>query len=384
MKYKRLTAAVLLLALTACSAQNKADKEIKLPIYENQVKVKTVAAAKTDLEESITTAAGLGYAMADYLRCITGGNLITYNAKTYKEFKKGEVIAVFDSSSLDYDYRRQNILTQAAYDTYAQQKTEKSRLEYEYQKSLLDEIEYQKDQYTIYAPYDCIISSAARLTVGEELSAGDFVCTVAPVDEIYVYIGYDPEKTSDSTPFHLGGKVNVKLTGKTYEATVVSVPKSTNYKFPFQYESQQLSSNTQYEPQSLGLAPEKISSDSFSNKGYTVLNTLIGDRPEGGSPTADSSKNIFIKFSPEVLQQVLEETPNAVSAGWATVTVVTKSLKNVLALPKDAVTSRGGSYVYLYKDGQRIQTPVLTGETINGYTVILAGLSEGDTVAVNK
>ena len=375
---KALTAGILALSLSACSAQDKVDKEIQLPIYENNVKINTVKAEIKDLEESTKAAAAIGYATADALTASVKGNLITFNASAYQFYKEGDIIAAIDSSDMEYEYKRQSIYTEAAREEYQRLGTESARLEYEYQKALLDEVEYRRDQYVIYAPYDCIITDVPALTVGEELDAGSYVCSVAPEEDVFVYIGYDPAKEK-TTPFKLGAKVGVTLTGKTYEGTVVSMPQSGAYDHPLRYTSLAVSetghviaddSRSGYSVRELGLTSDN----------YHIQNTIFGN-PQGGPTAANSSYNIMIRFEPDILQALLEETPNAVTAGWATVNVVTKRYSGVLVLPENAVTVKDTAYVYLYHDGQRIQTPVSVGDTVGGYTVILAGLREGDEVA---
>lgn len=366
---KAFTAGVLALCLSACSLQDKVDQEIQIPIYETNTTVKTVKASLMDLEESTKTAASIGYATADALRTSVKGNLVTYKASSYKTYKEGDVLAAFDSSDLDYDHKKQSIYTQAALEAYQQSGTEAARLEYEYQNALLQEIEYQMDQYVIYAPYDCIVTDAVSFTTGAEVEAGTYVCSVAPVNDIFVYIGYDSSKDKN-TPFKLGTKVTVTLAGEPHEGRVVSTPDSKTYNHPLKYMSDFSLSSSDYSVENLGLA----------GGDYKLVNTGFGGS-NGSSVAADSNTNIFIGFEPEVLAALLEETPNAVKAGWATVHIVTKRYSNVLVLPKNAVTVKDSSYVYLYENGQRIQTPVTVGDTINGYTIILQGLREGDEVA---
>ena len=378
---KALAAGILALSLSACSMQDKVDKEIQLPIYENNVKINTVKAEIKDLEESEKAAAAIGYATADTLTASVKGNLITFNASPYQFYKEGEVIAAIDSSDMEYEYKKQSIYTEAAREEYQRLGTEAARLEYEYQKALLDEVEYRRDQYVVYAPYDCIVTDVPTRIVGEELEAGSYICSVAPEGDVFVYIGFDPARDK-TTPFKLGTKVEVTLTGETYEGTVVSMPQSGAYDHPLRYTSDSaaadktglaVSHNAQpdHSVEELGLA---------SDNNYHIQNTIFGN-PQGGPTAANSNYNIMISFEPEVLKALLEETPNAVKAGWATVNVVTKRYSGVLVLPADAVTVKDTAYVYLYHDGQRIQTPVSVGDTVGGYTVILAGLREGDEVA---
>lgn len=347
-------AAMIAAALTGCSA-NVSD-EIKIPIYEaeNANKFTTAEVQRMDLQQSEKMAASIGYACSDALSAPRSGNLVSINVGKYEQIKEGDVIAVIDSSALDYDLRRQQIMADAAYESYLAEGTEAARLNYEYEKALLDEIQYNIDCYTLRAPYDCVISDLPTVTAGVEMEEGAYICSVAPVGEILVYIQINPV---NDTPFKLGTKVNVTLTGKTYEGTVVSVPKSNSYRYELQY-----------------------SADTYGQGDVRLREMRLGNKEFGSSTAADSEKNVLIRFEPEVLAELLEETPNAVQAGWATVEVVTKRLGGVLAVPSSAITVTDTTYVYLYQDGQRLMTPVVTGETISGYTVIVNGVSEGDTV----
>lgn len=344
-----ITAALLTFGLIFSSGcAGGLEDEIEIPIYDGaqHEDYKTYEVKRMDLSSGEKTGAALGYALSDSLYTPAGGNLISYNLSRLQELKEGDIIAVLDSSALDYTFRRQEILTQAAYEESLASGTEAARLEYEYQKAVLDSIQYQIDCYTIRAPYDCVVSDAAPLTAGEELEEGAYICSIAHPDEIYAYIGA-PLKKEEADKYRLGAKVSVTLTGNTYEGKIVSVPNSGSYKFDLKYSKE----------------------------------NMLFEAPKTGPAAADSSKNVIIGFEPDVLEKMLEETPNAVVAGWATVDYTVRELNNVLAVPMGAVSNRENAYVYLIKGGDRIQTPVVTGGTIDGYTVITAGLSEGDLIS---
>lgn len=345
---KAISAAFIALTLTACSAADGTGGEIQIPIYNAEEKVETYQVTRQDLSESQSMAASIGYALSDALSTTYDGNLVSMDIRQYQYLNEGDVIAVIDSSALDYTYLEQEIIMEGAYADYQQSGSEADRIRYEYEKARLDAIQYEIDSYTIKAPYDCIVSHVASLEIGAELPRGTYVCSVAKADEIYVYTGVDPSSSTVS-PFQLGSKVNVTLTGNSYEGTVVSVPKSRAYNKQEQAELQPL---------------------------------VWGGFGGNNLPSVDSSKNAIIGFEPDVLAAMLEETSNAVVAGWATVSVVTSQMNNVLCVPSNAVSNR--AFAYLYEDGHKVQIPVETGPTINGYTVILSGLKEGDVVVIRN
>ena len=345
---KTAIASVLALTLTACSSQEAVSSEIQIPIYSPDELFSTTTAQRMDLSATQSIGASIGYAFSDSLSTARDGNLISINVTQFQQLKEGDVIAVIDSSALNYTYLEQEIMTDAAYDRYLATGSETDRITYEYELARLNAVQYEIDSYTITAPYDCVVSDVARMiSPGTELSQGTYICSVAHPEDIYVYLAVDP-KSSTPSPFQLGSKVNVTLTGAAYEGTVVSFPVSTSYKY-----------GESYELQSLGWG---------------------NDNPLGGPTAADSSRYAIIGFEPEVLAAMLEETPNAVTAGWATVVVTTARMNNVLCVQSNAVKVRDTSYVYLYENGQKLQVPVQTGAAINGYTVILGGLKEGDEI----
>ena len=344
---KTALAAALALFLTACSSQGAVDAEIQIPIYSPEEIFSTTTVQRMDLTSTQSVGASIGYAFSDALSTAHDGNLISINVNQYQELKEGDVIAVIDSSALNYTYLEQEIITESAYDQYLATGSEADRITYEYELARLNAVQYEIDSYTITAPYDCVVSDVARMIdPGTELSAGTYICSVAHPEDIYVYLNVDPKSLTPS-PFQLGSKVSVTLTGASYEGTVVSFPASTAYKYGDSYEVQKL--------------------------GW-------GGDPLGGPTSADSRRYAIIGFEPEVLAAMLEETPNAVVAGWATVVVTTEKMNNVLCVQANAVKSRDTTYVYLHENGQKLQIPVKTGATINGYTVILGGLKEGDEV----
>lgn len=80
-------------------------------------------------------------------------------------------------------------------------------------------------------------------------------------------------------------------------------------------------------------------------------------------------------------------TPDAsLKAGdTARVTLVTEQLENVLFLPNSAIHKReGGAFVYyLDEKGIIAVKPVEIGSSINGYTHIISGLTEGETLLMD-
>lgn len=317
-----LLTVALVFSLSGCESE-RVEAEIKLPILEGEGEgYNTAVVEKRDFVETKSIGGSVGYVYAEALLTVAESNVLEYNAKKNQRFNEGEVIAVLDSSALDYEYKNQKILVDDAYSAYSASGSEISRLKYEQEKLKLDLIQYKIDQYTIRAPYDCVIASAKSFEIGSVVGAGQEVCSVAKPDEIYVY-------TNDN--------VNLFSTGRTVK---------------------------------LKFGTEK----SYSGK--------IVMTPEGSGRKSGLNSAVIIKFEDGELEKVTEDVGNIVSSGWATIIVTTVEKYNALSVPADAVLQYSGStYCYLSGKNGRARIPVEAGETYGGYTIINSGLTEGDIVS---
>lgn len=313
-----------LFSLTACSQQAAVEEAIKIPIYENEAAVSTVKAEIMNLSNTQTVAASIGYPYADAIFSSVEGNLVSIDITKGQAFKEGDVLATIDSSALNFDLASQQIVTESAYQTYMQSGSKHDRIVYETEQLELELLQYQIDLYTIRAPYDCIITDNPRVEVGSVIENGTYLCSIAKEDEVFLFA------TDNTDLFKFGMNLQFRLNKEYFTATVV----------------QEASSN----------------SDRRSN---SINNAVI------------------IKFDDGQYEKMIEETPNAVSAGWATLYVTTADKRNVLAVPEDAVKNYGGSvYCNVLQNDQKIQVNVEVGETYQGYTEILSGLTEGDTLVL--
>lgn len=316
-----LLGAVLL--ASGCADQRKA--EIKVPIFESNsgADYETAAAERRDFIKTASIGGEVSYAYADGLCLENQSNILEYRVKKNDRLKEGDVIAVFDSSALNYDYQNQKILTDNAYSRYASSGSELDRITYEQEKLRLEIIQSRIDSYTIKAPYDCIVAEVRGFATGSVVEAGTEICRVAKEEEIYVTV-----KDSASS-FSAGTSVKLKFGTKTeYSGKVV-------------------------------MTPEK-----GAGKGNII------------------NSRVLIKFDEGELPKIIEEVGNIVSAGWVTVITVVYDKRNILCVPDSAVKQYSGSaYCYMVSDGERVRVPVEPGDSFDGYTIILSGLSEGDIVS---
>lgn len=327
---RKFLAALLAVSLfSSCTTQEKIDAEIKVPVLEGNAAAsyKTATVEVKDIETTSNVGGNIGYIYADDLYTHEQSNILEIVAKRGDVLKEGDVIAVFDSSSLDYEYNSQKILVDDAYSKYISTGSEAARLEYEICSKELELIQYKKDEFTIKAPYDCIVTSIESYPIGSVVEAGSKVCTVAKDGEIYLY-------TSEKTDlFNVGMAVEAKFgTNETYAARVVMIPGG--------------------------------GSGERSKRGTININNCVSFKLEDGE-----------------LERLLSEVDNVLTAGWATIIVPTVQKYNVLTLPEEAIaTFSGTTYCSILNNGFQVRIPVEVSGVYDGLAVIKSGLEEGDEV----
>lgn len=324
MRKKFFAALAALLLLSGCGSREAVEAEIKIPILEEgAAEYQTAEVTRGNVTQTANVAGKIGYIYADELMTDFSANILEFSAKRGDKLKAGDVIAVFDSSSVDYDYSSAKILADDAYSKYLSSGSESARLDYEICQKELELVQYRKDQYTIRAPYDCIVTSTASFEIGQAVNEGEKICTVARQGEIYV--------TTDESKdyFRTGMPVSVKFgsTGE-YAAHVVMTPTGS------------------------------------------------------GGARGSLNSQVVIAFDDGELDRALSDVDNLLSAGWATIIVATAEKYNVLTLPEYAVKSFSGSdYCSLIDNGERVRVPVELDGVYGGTAVIRTGVSEGDIVA---
>lgn len=326
---KFLAAISAVMLFSSCSAQDAVDAEIKIPVLEGgtAVSYQTATVEKRDIETTSNVGGKIGYIYADNLYTHEQSNLIEIVANRGDILKEGDPIAVLDSSSLDYEYNAQKILADDAYAKYVSTGSEAARLEYQIQSKQLELIQYKKDEFTIKAPYDCIVTSVESYSPGAVLEAGTKICTVAKEGEIYLYTN---EKTD---LFKVGMAIGAKFgTDDVYKARVTMIPDLKNM--------------------------------GRSERGAININNCVS-----------------LKFEDGELERLMNDVDNVITAGWSTLVVPNVQKYGVLTLPEEAIaTFSGSTYCSILNNGFQVRIPVEVSGIYDGIAVIKSGLSEGDEV----
>lgn len=324
-KTQRAAAAAVLLAVftgIAGCADSGVSNEIQLPIYgAEEIRYEIATAQYMDISQTDSYGATVGYPYAVYLSYPADAQLVAYNTVRGYDVAEGDVLAELDSSELDYEINNQQSVVNSAYQA-SLSGGRADQLQYQIEQMKLDMMLAEKDSYTIRAPFDGTITLSSPAAAGTSVQAGALCCAISEPDRFVIYID-----GRDSSNFRYGQKVQVRLDETYYDAVVAEAP---------------------------DIAP--------------------------ASAYGSSANRVVFDVGDEARAKILEESPMAVVAGWATIFATTEK-KNVLAVPEAAVKSTGTqSYVTLVDGTERYKLKVTTGKSLGGYTEILDGISQGDVV----
>ncbi len=125
-------------------------------------------------------------------------------------------------------------------------------------------------------------------------------------------------------------------------------------------------------------------SKSIVNKAEEIYAIVGGDRFDVVYENMEPEEYRRLKAKEDEVYTTFKiaDPDGRVSLGeYAVIVVVESRTENALCVPKGAVSKDDrGNFVYLYRDGESIYTPVTTGQSDSAFTEILSGLSEGDRV----
>jgi macrolide-specific efflux system membrane fusion protein len=115
------------------------------------------------------------------------------------------------------------------------------------------------------------------------------------------------------------------------------------------------------------------------------IDSLTGQRLTGTVSEIDTTSTVVSNVVTYNALVAFDSVPAAVKPGMtASVSVVTASKDNVVAVPSAAISSTGGQSTVTVRNGGKDETvPVVTGLKGDGTTEIASGLNEGDQVVMS-
>lgn len=193
-------------------------------------------------------------------------------------------------------------------------------LDHAYEAELLAELLEEREAAFLYSEASGVVVATAYLNAGSYIEAGRPVAAVADLEQKVLKCEFIKAYVMDNTK-----EVYAFIDGKRYEI--------------------------EYQPMKTG-----------------EYNRLT---EQGGS--------LFSTF------HFLDDTSDLEIGSYAVIVLVSDSRKEVVTVSKEAIRrDENGSYVYVYRDGEMIYTPIKTGMTDGSYTEIVSGLSVGEMVMVQK
>ncbi|MBR6391160.1 MAG: hypothetical protein IKS16_07445 [Lachnospiraceae bacterium] len=125
-------------------------------------------------------------------------------------------------------------------------------------------------------------------------------------------------------------------------------------------------------------------SKSIVNKAQEIYAIVGGDRFDVVYENMEPDEYRRLKAKEDEVYttfKIVDPDGKARLGEYAVIVVVESRTDNALCVPKGAVSKDdSGSFVYIYKDGESVYTPVTTGESDSAFMEIKSGLTEGDKV----
>ena len=351
---KKIFALVIILSLCftmLCSCKKKDNDEIEVPIYDISSHAFKTHTVKPESFEDVFFAKGsIGYLNVTAIK-FSGNDGVIYSV--YKNVgdtvKQGETILTITNSEVSSEYESQKTkvelarlnlegLKQSGASVYEIQSAE---ADYKIEQVKLEDKKNALDAYTIKAPFDGVIQNLCDSAKGVSVSKGTNLCTIAEADSLCVYFNGDGTKN-----FRYGQQVTVTCDKNTATGKVVSTP-----------------SDAPNGSNGNSAKAVVISLDNVDLKTWVDVNKVAANIG------AIKDKNLT---NPTLMSN-------------ADIKLVKDSRENVLTVPKSAVAYKNEQpYVYVYKNGAKIQTFVETGLITSTTVEVTKGLIEGDEVILGS
>lgn len=230
-----ITAIGLVTLVSGCQYILPAEEEPLAPplIEPKEVDYKTVNVERGDMVSSVQ---GMGRfesaSMADVHFTASGGRIKNKAAKVGDKVKKGDVLIELDVGDLEYSLQRERLRLQQMENNYASLKkamryaSDKTALtnagiDLEMQKLTIQQLEEQKTNATLLAPFDGVVLYVTSANQGTWVDA--YATLVRVADQSEKVLTYSNE--SNRASFQIGMKVDVTLKDKsTVTGEVISAP----------------------------------------------------------------------------------------------------------------------------------------------------------------
>lgn len=319
---------LLSISLVGCYFLPKEEAEIKPPLIKAPKVTFDTSEVKNGTIEKILSVQGkfVSVSQQSLFFKYKGGNLKAFNVKVGSVVKKGDVLALLDTDSLESQIRDQQLEVRKNEIWLDQEKAnpnataasiEIKNLDLDASRNKLSDMRNEYSKSTITAPIDGIVVFVEKVNFGDYVAANKSLIVIADPTKLEVeYTG------ADSSNFKLGDKVTVTYNNQELQGKIVMTPANV---------------------------------------------------------PADADKDL--KLSIRVL---VDNQPKTVSVGDPAKVVLSQAKSdNTIVIPKGLVNNFSGrNYVLVLEKGVKVEKDVEIGIQTATEAEIVKGLNVGDKIIV--
>ena len=339
--YKKIACAVVTCALcasaTGCYLLPDEEEVLAPPtVKANDVSYSTVTAKKKDLEKKITTT-GTVTAEKQYNLSYEkqSGTISKFYVRAGDSVKAGDVICALDTYELDYQIEEKELNVEKAklnvdiiYEGGGtQSQIDSAYVDQQLLEKELEKLKAQKDDASLKAPIDGIVSSISDVRAGDNVNPGQTIATIIDTSALYIAI-----KPDDMTQFKMDMDIQIRINEDYYDGVVFMTPDAL-----VDYQAQKQEDHN--------------------------------DTDETG--IAYEAETVYVRFK--------DAPPTETVGQLADTVLVLDSVKDAIVISNNLIKKVDGEkVVYVLKNGEKVAVTVETGLETGSQTEIKSGISEGD------
>lgn len=209
----------------------------------------------------------------------------------------------------------------------------KEQLDIDLMQNELDKLYAEKEASYLYAEVSGTVSYVKTLSPGDWVNAGEVLVTIIDITDLYI----DISPTTEVAEFLIGRPITIRYDGNYYDGEIVSNK-----------------SGQQWDPETESMLVDEV-----------------------GEPiTVERGDGVRVAFKDSI--------PESSAVGnIADAVLVLDSRENVIVISANLVkTVNGQDVVYVFKDNERVQTPVTLGLQSGSSVEITSGLEVGDEIII--
>lgn len=336
-------AAMLLSSLSGCYFLPEEEEVYDAPVVkESEVSYTTTTATKKDIVKDIKTAGTIASG-TEYNARFTeyGGNIKGVYVAAGDSVNEGDLIAEIETYELDKEIElkelevyREELEYEIAVEKHESETVKaKEQLDIQLMQNELDKLYAEKEASKIYAGVSGTVSFVKTLSPGDWINAGETVVTIIDITDLYIKIN----PNNEASEFLIGRPIKIRYEGEYYDGEITR-------------------------NKSGKLWDEATSAAKVDEAGEFVL--------------GEESEDIIVAFKGSV--------PASSAVGNIADTVlVLDERHDVIVISANLIKKvNGQDVVYLFKDNERVQTPVVQGLRSGSSVEITSGLEVGDEIII--